>query len=352
MLISSANDQKARVYALADPALFVAESKTIEKCVLEALKVAPSSGRRVTISPSSGWLDYSVKGELWDRKGEPQLPDKWGAKKAAESALRQIEQKCSDVNPRWPKSLKGMALLPPVSLMRPAEIVAVLRPNGSTLDHWLYRAEPRLYRNGGETERVGVFGAQVEIRIGHGSQPITIRSRWRPLSSERTLTDPVRFRAPPAMDPAPNAEPVVNFLLEGDGVPQWYLALYYCLGNDHGTKFVSASAYSLTGHIARTDQTADKMTISAFARGGSGNYAYNWAHYMLARPQDGIKVLGSGRTQVLRGELSKVNMSSIDLPNGVHVILLNIADRATGAFKHEQRQVFSSPFGAPPSKGL
>jgi hypothetical protein len=39
----------------------------------------------------------------------------------------------------------------------------------------------------------------------------------------------------------------------------------------------------------------------------------------------------------------RVTTSSVDIDNGSHIVLLNIKDRATGAFKHHQQQVYSSP---------
>ena len=194
--------------------------------------------------------------ELWVRRSPPQLPDRAAAQKAAETVLARLEKACSDVHPRWPKSLRGTALLPPVATLRPATLAAVARPDGSAWDHWLYRAEPRL-RIDGVASPIGVYGSQVEVRIGHGGMPITIRSRWRPLSGEEKLTDLTPFRAPPGLE-LPDTDtpptPPLNYLFQGEGIPQYYLAPYYCIPSDAGAALVTASPFSLTGHIARTAQ--------------------------------------------------------------------------------------------------
>ena len=64
-----------------------------------------------------------------------------------------------------------------------------MRPDGSAWDHWLYSAEPQLALDGGSKTRAGVFGAQIEVRIGQEGQPIGVCSRWTPLSGERKFTD-------------------------------------------------------------------------------------------------------------------------------------------------------------------
>ena len=333
---ASAYDDKVRLYALADPALFAEQSDAITRFVFEALQVAPSDRHRVYVSPSSAWLQYTALDEVWDRRAPPALARKADALKAAEELLTRLQQRCSDTNRAWPGSLRGMALLPPVGMLRRAGLYAVPRPDGSAWDHWLYRAEPQLALDGG-LNRVGVFGAQVEIRIGHRGQPISLRSRWSPLSGEIKPTKLSPFQLPPDGEAdAGNSEegggrsPLINFLLEGDGIPQYYLAPYYFLDDGDSMKMFSASPFSLTVDVRRSKQGASRMTLTALALGGSGDYVYNWALYSLARVENGIQEIGQG--------------SSIEIDNGNYVALVNVKDRATGAFKHHQQQVFSGPF--------
>lgn len=355
MLADSSYDQKIRLHALADPTLFAEQSDAIQRFVCEVLSVVPSDQHRIYISPTSAWLDYSAVGELWDRRTPPALPSKADALKAAEGLLVRLEQKCSDANRAWPDRLRGMALLPPVQLLRRAGLHAVPRPDGSGWDHWLYRAEPQLPLDGSSKTRAGVFGAQVDVRIGHRGQPISVRSRWTPLSGECKFTDLSPFQPPPGGDDSAvsdsgggTSDPFINFLLEGAGVPQYYLAPYYFRLDGHDAEMVSASPYSLTVEVGRTKQGQESMTLTALARGGSGDYAYNWACYPIAQVEDGIREIGRGSSQAIGTGESQAIASSIEIENGTYVVLLNVRDRDTGAFKHHQQQVFASPFSSEP----
>jgi len=60
MLPSSSYDDQVYLYALANPDWFVAESTAITKLVYEALQIAPSSRRRVYLSPDSGFWPRST----------------------------------------------------------------------------------------------------------------------------------------------------------------------------------------------------------------------------------------------------------------------------------------------------
>jgi hypothetical protein len=344
MLSSSAYDSQVYLYALGNPSVFLRQADIIKKLVYEALDIAPSNRNRISLSQDSAWLEYTALDELWNRRSPPSLPNKADARKAAEAALTKLEQKCSDANKSWPGSLRGMALLPHVDYLRFAELNAVARPDGSRWDHWLYRAEPQLVLDGGGKTKAGVFGGQVEVRIGHLGRPISIRLRWQPLSGERKLSDPSPCRTPPDMESNACAGAVTKFLLEGDGVPQYYLAPYYLLSDGEDVRLVGASPYSLTVDVSVSAQGASRMTLSAVAHGGSGNYAYNWATYSVAKVEDGIREIGSGISDKVDGPDGRVDASSIEVDNGAYVVMLNVKDLKTGAFKHERRQVFANPF--------
>jgi len=140
--------------------------------------------------------------------------------------------------------------------------------------------------------------------------------------------------------------PIVNFLLEGDGIPQHYLAPYYFQTDGHDITMSSASPWSLTVDVGRTKQGDTSMILTALAQGGSGDYRYNWAVYSLPDFNQGFKELGGGQTYVVDSREGKATSSSIEFPNGHYVVMLNVKDRATGAFKHHQQQVFSSAFAS------
>jgi hypothetical protein len=349
----SAYDKKIRLYGLADSRRFSLEGDVITRLVLEALQVTPSDRRRVNISPSNAWLDYTALDELWERSAPPSLPSRADALKAAESLLTRLEHKCSGANRAWPDRLRGVNLLPPVGLLRRIGLHAVMRPDGSGWDHWLYRAEPQLALDGGSKTRAGVFGAQVEVRIGHGGQPISVRSRWTPLSSVKKFTDLSPFRPAPVEDDtaanggaSSNSDRYIKYLLQGAGIPQYYLAPYYFYGDDHDLNMASASPFSLTVNIGRTKQAGGRMTLAALARGGSGDYVYNWGTSSMIRIEEGIREIGRGNSQTVNTIDGRAVMSSIDIDNGSYIIWLNVQDRATGAFKHQQQQIFSSPFSS------
>jgi hypothetical protein len=343
----SSYDEMARIYALANPAVLSQQANAIQTALFQALQIQPSQKHRFTLSESSGWFEYLAVEELWERKAPPALPEQPAALKAAENALAAIEQKCSDASEAWPGALRGIALLPPVSMIRRAGFHAVPRPDGSAWDHWLYRGEPQLLLDGGAKNRAGVFGAQVEVRIGHQGQIVHVRSRWRPLSGERILAHvtplPAQFQSDVGGSSEQQAS-ILNFLLDGDDVPQYYLAPYYFVSNGDDVTTISASPWSLTADIGRTDQTDEKITLTALAQGGTGDYLYNWAVYSPTDVVSGIRELGSGQPDIVKTDAGSARTSAIELNNGLYVVLLNIKDRASGAFKHHRQTVFSSPF--------
>jgi len=177
MMSSSRYDDEVRIYALANPALISQESRAVQNAVFEAMQIVASDKHRLTLTESSGWMDYVAVDELWNRTSAPDLPESQAALKIAESVLGKIEQKCSDANDKWPERLRGIALLPPTGLLRRASLRAVPRPDSSAWDHWLYRAEPQLLLDGGAKKRAGVYGSQIEVRVGHHGHIIGVRSR-------------------------------------------------------------------------------------------------------------------------------------------------------------------------------
>jgi hypothetical protein len=347
----TSEDTKVRVYALAHPGALYDERSEIAKAVLGALKLAPSTANQVTLAEASGWLDFRVLGELWERKTAPALLDAATAAKTAEQALVALERACSSANKAWPAAIKTIALFPPMANLRRAQVSLVARPTDARPDHWLYRGEPRLVADGGST-KLRVLGTQLEVRIGHEGRVIGVRSRWRPITGEHWTAEPHPFvprEAEGSKQSEEPSEPIQGYLLDGDGIPQHYLAPYWF--QSEGPDFItaSASAWSLTVDVGRVSQGQTGMGLLALAQGGSGDYQYNWAMYSLRSFEHGFQVLGPGRTARIDTRDGKASASSISLDNGEYVVLLNVRDRATGAFKHHQQQVFSAPFPGPDS---
>jgi hypothetical protein len=354
-------DSRVYIYALADPADFVREIDPITRFFCAALQTQPGPTNRIALQPDSGWFAFTATDQLWDRTAPPYLLDAPAAKAAAEAMLRAVEKACSDANPAWPTTLKGRALLPPTATMKAVSLDLVARPDGRGFDHWLYRAEPQLVLDGARRRTAGVFGAEIEVRIGHMGRIIALRSRWTPLSGEKILAPLSPFVAAEDQHGAGEEHahregdqhdhvagddvPLINYVLDGDGVPQFYLAPYY-FANHAGHHFgiSSASPYSLTVEFAQIEQTRRNLKLVARASGGSGDYLYNWATYSLLAMETGVREIGSGeRVRIDTGE-GKADVSVIVLDNTPCVVLVNVKDSRTGAFKHRQHQVFPSPW--------
>ena len=137
--------------------------------------------------------------------------------------------------------------------------------------------------------------------------------------------------------------PFINYLLDGDGVPQFYLAPYYFASDGHDIGMSSASPFSLTVDVARVAQTSRDLTLVALASGGSGAYLYNWATYSLLAIEEGIREIGPGDKIRVDSGGGGADASLITIGNTPCVMLLNVKDSKTGAFKHCQQQVFPSP---------
>jgi hypothetical protein len=277
------------------------------------------------------------------------LPDRATALRAAETALAALARSCSSANKQWPDAVRDIALFPPSGLLRRAQLSVVPRPDGSAWDHWLYRAEPRLYLDGGATVQAAVRGTQIEVRVGHAGQIVGVCSRWQPLSRERWYTDLSAFVAPAGAEDAQQA-PQLGYSLAGEGIPQYYLSPYYFVAGDLDFQPVSASPWSLTVDVGRIDQRSSGMTLLALAQGGSGDYAYNWALQSYGNAERAFRELGRGLSRTVRTASGADAVgSTVEVDNGEYVVLLNVKDRRTGAFAHHQQQVFSSPIVAPAS---
>ena len=349
MIDSTNYDDKFRIYALANPAAIAQEGDFIRDAVLRTLQVTLSGQQQFSISESSGWINYFSSDEVWERKYPPSLPKAEIAIKTAEAFLVDLEQVCSPANSKWPKKLQGISLLPPVGLLRKASFAGVARLDGEGWDHWLYRAEPQLYVDGGIQKKVSVFGSQIELRIGHLGQIVSFRSRWRPLSGERVLAE-ASMASADQQDAAKTPEP--KYLLEGDGIPQFYLAPYYFSENGGDFEVSSACSWALTADIGKIEQTSTEMTLLALAQGGSGKYSYNWAVQSLLNWKDNFIEFGSGNSLPMDTREGSAIGSRIQLKNGHYLVFLNIRDEKTGAFKHHQQQVFSTVFGVADLKNM
>jgi hypothetical protein len=331
---------EVRVYGLANPAVLFDERDAIARSMLGALGVSDTGRHEVTISDSSGWLSYVDRFERDERNGVALLPDADGARQSAEAMLRTLAAALSPNGAQWPARLRGITPLPAV--FRPAGVLFVNSPRGGGGDHWLVRAQAYLPASADGRTSALVLGGQAEMRIGEGGRVIGYVGRWRALSGEVLRVQGI----PPDADESGKTEPArMAYVLEGDGMPQYYLAPYH-LGIDGGeVELASASGYSLLVTLTQRDTDAGTELI-ARGFGGSGDYAYNWATYSFDDVLDeGVVELGPGDTlrEGSESDGSAATASAIRLPLAARVVLVNVKDRATGAFKHHQQQVFSKP---------
>jgi hypothetical protein len=307
-----------------------------------ALAVTQLDPESVDLSEPSAWLEYRASGEL--TPAQPVLPSRDDALRLARDTLASLERACSAASEAWRKTVGNASLLPPVRQLSEAALATVPRSDGSAYDHWLYRLSPTLTLDGAGRRRAVVLGAQVEVRIGHRGRVIGVSSRWHPISGAVKYAPIVPFTPPPADgsdDDAAQVPPPIQYVLDGDDAQQYYLAPYYARVEEHVLALYSASPWSLTVDIGRVRQSQSTMTLVGLAEGGSGDYAYHWG----ALPQLGLGEfvdLGRGSARSDNGAASEV-----ELPNGVYIVVLNVLDRATGAFKQHRQIVTASTIESP-----
>ncbi|HWS68626.1 MAG TPA: hypothetical protein VN325_38140 [Steroidobacteraceae bacterium] len=346
---------KSRLYALADPEPIVREADRIASVLRGLMGVREPAGCVVAIAQTGAWMRASLKNEVWTRQAPPALPSSTDAKATATKFLQNLEKACSPSNSQWPQTLADYMMIPPVAQLNLCELIVVPRADGSAWDHWLYRAEPQLLVDGAGTTRIGVFGAHLELRIGDGGRVVDFVMRWRALTRERHYAQPLPYTAATEnsgnedlgpLAAAAQLPPVQGYLLEGDGIPQYYLAPYWFKSDGHSVSPISASDWSLTVDIGRVQQGDETMTVMALAQGGSGQYDYRWAVYRYDAILSGYQQLTGDSVQSVDSANGRATSSEIELQNGIWVAMVNVRDRVTGAFKHHQQLVFSSPFSS------
>ncbi len=334
----------ARIYAFADLAAVTAARGAITRAVLQTLGVT-GDRHRVTVADGSGWIDAVALDDLWSRRAAAALLARDAAQAKAEAFLAALDKAMSPATLGWPASLRGTAVLPPVALLARAELVAVPMRDGAGWNHWLYRAQPTLLVGDADNTRAPVYGACIDVRVGHLGQVVGFSSSWRPIGVDRKTVALSGYVVPAELDAdaVGDGPPPIVYLLAGAGMPQLYLAPYYLAGTGHDLIAVSASPYSLTLGVGRTVQGAETTTLMTLARGGSGRYAYRWATMALDDPEAGLTDRGAGTTATIDAIEGRATASSIAIENGTFIVMVNVRDEATGAFAHFQQQVFASP---------
>ena len=365
--MTAASPNRVWVHARASIADLKEEEPLVQAAIREALGVTDEGRHQVRISGSTGWIEYVDRHEVFERREIPRILMEAGdAARRAEAFIASMKATLGRAAAnRRAQKVSSMLLFP--SLARP-QIHLVARNDGSGWDHWLYRSQPQIPLWVAEASHgsplVDVVWSQFEIRVGHGGRVIAWHSRWAPLSGERietTLTKPVKIgqstghAATPheheghehgADGPANASAPTeIVYVADGDGIAQYYLSPYYRLVHGNHARFMSACAYSLTIDFGLRAHATGATAVSAVVNGGSGDYDFHWAMTPIDSVwEGGIQDLGGGKREsvTLRKDDAMI-VGSVTIPAGAWVVLVNVRDRRTGAFKQHQQAVYGFP---------
>lgn len=349
-------------YELAPPGTVAREATAVAALVRRVLGVPDSDRHLVSISPYSGWIHYQDRERLW-RNREVAIVNGPAAMRVAEERVTLLLRALSD-QAQLPESLRRLALAP--AQLRPAGASVLVNDGG--YDHWLCRFEPMLGLGNGEPI-APVIGAAVDVRLADFGTVIGVSMRWRALTS-CVVRSPRQAPVPRLLghdhggqhavgdrghapgDPSAHAGPggavpngaasaqkdALVFVLEGEGVPQLYLTPFYRRLGGHAMSFASACPLSLTvdlwGHMV-----PGGMRLRAFAMGGSGRYAYEWAVAPIENPF-ALQRHGGGSTAA--DGIDGAVTSAITVPVGAHLVVIQVRDERSGGFQHFQQQVFCS----------
>jgi len=280
----------------------------------------------VNVDPRSGWISVVARDQIVDRQ-RPTLVTADDARRRAEKFLLDLAGSLA------PSPDQPLVFMPPLP-SSPVELALVPHASRPEWNHWIYRTIPQLPTARGAPP-APVIGSAIEIRIGDGGQIIGYHARWRPTTGERRSCEQAAL---PAAEPK-RAAPRPVYVLDGLNVPQHYLALHYLVDEGADFELVSGCSLALTVELELAD-TETTTRVRAIASGGTGNYAYSWARYAMSDPFAGIEELGAGTLE--RGDSG--TSSTIELAKGAPIVMVHVVDLATGAFKHYQQLVVSSPF--------
>jgi hypothetical protein len=295
--------------------------------VLRQLVGTRGQEMEVNVHPTCGWISMVARRPLATRRSATLLSAR-DAKSRAEKFLLHLATRLK------PTADLPLIFLPPLP-NEPVELVAVPHPTYREWNHWLYRTQPQLPTSH-RGSSIPVLGSAIEVRVGEGGQIIGFHSRWRPTTGNRVNCD---------VTPAPPAKPKRSpprqvYVLEGAAIPQSYLAAYWLIDNGDDFHLMSGCSLALVVELDVFDEETTTM-VRANVEGGSGDYQFGWARYDATDPFDGLQMLGAGTSSRLQDGAME---STIELGKSAHQVVVHVIDRQTGAFKHYQQLVVSSPF--------
>lgn len=325
--------EKLRVYELIDTNDLIKNEQLIKSIFFKVLKVPKTDlGYQFSIAPVSGWMNYANNNELYSTKRKKTLlPD---SSKDAEDQVRKFIQAINQElrkNESYKKS--GLPLLFPANLYLMESTLVFQTNKYPDIDHWLIRLGVHL-ESGNSTTKVD--GAVIEVRVGNNenkdfSQIIGFSLRWTPYKS--SFIDDAMEYVPDddhnehEHDGGPHTEDVVVvYKLDGESIPQNYLAPFYTVPNGHHVEYVPASKkYSISARIYEVANDTGKELYPE-VKGGSGDFIYEWGFWEQA---------------VANSALTVISDSRISVPIGVFNVVLNVIDRKTAVFCQTQSTIYS-----------
>jgi hypothetical protein len=226
--------------------------------------------------------------------------------------------------------------------------MAVPRPDGMAFDHWRYRLEPRVQGIRGRAA-VPVYGAALELRIDAVGKIVSYQARWRPLSGRR-IRRPFRPFVPP---PPPEGSHRTHeegalrsslaYYQEGDAIPQVHLSAYHMVNVGHVWTAVSASDMSLVIDFV-PKAIPDGIEVWAVVSGSGDRVQFAFASRPADDPTADVVDLGVHEGRTFEAENAPAVVAcKVTLPVGTHVLMVNVEDRATGAFKHYAEMIANAP---------
>jgi len=121
------------------------------------------------------------------------------------------------------------------------------------------------------------------------------------------------------------------YTLDGDDIPQYYLAPYYKILQGHHIIHQSATKYSLVVGFFK-EFYFEKTVLTAIVNGGSGDYSYHWSFYKLE------DIFDHGIVDIT------IDSPTIEIPDtGYTWVYCHILDRATKAYAFHKEQIVGMP---------
>jgi hypothetical protein len=273
--------------------------------------------------------------------------------KAAEQFLEGVNSRTQVFNQATGAGLRS--LLPDKNQRRFETCSLVMKPDKSSFDHWICRYSIQATAGTTTVQSIPIFGMSLELRIGKKGAIIGFNVQWRPALrttyAEIYPYEKFAFLLLDSDNPDNTDNPYAGRMLyvyDGAAGNQYYLAPYYFSASDDHVRLSPASKFSLVVKII-TQDSSDGTQLTGIAYGGSRNYYdFNWAYWNLDTAwgnegERGQVVVGPGNVSAQNDETGSSMQSKLVLPKGYYTVMLNVTDRRTGAYRHFQQNVYSSP---------